>query len=81
MRKLDIIIKAILDGRSGSKLRFRPKPQNGSCHDVRARMPDALQFGHFATVVQSLSFTFHIKENLTTDKHRWTQMFMDSAAG
>ncbi len=46
MRQFDIVIEAVLDGRPGGELRFRPETQNGGGEDVGAGMADAFQLGH-----------------------------------
>ena len=46
VRKIDIVIKTVLDRRTGSELRFRPDFQNGGGEHVRRRMPKPLDLRH-----------------------------------
>ena len=51
VRKLDVVIKAVLDRRAGGELGVGPEAQDGGGEHVGAGMPDALQFGHLRAVV------------------------------
>ena len=51
VRQIDVIIKAVLDRRTGGELRFRPDPQNGRGKHVRSRMADAFEIRHLLRAV------------------------------
>ncbi len=54
--QVNVVVKAVFDGGAGGELSVRPETEDGSGHDMRGGVPDALQFGHFAAVVESLTF-------------------------
>src|SRR5437667_11459335 len=51
-----VVVKAVLDRRTGSELGVGPEAQDGRGEHVGAGMADALQLGHFVPVVGSLVF-------------------------
>ena len=54
--KFDIVIKSILDRRSGRELRFRPDFQNGRRQNMRRRMAQAFDVGHRCALFGSFAF-------------------------
>ena len=59
VRQIDVVIKAVLDRRPGSELRFRPDPQDRRRQDVRRRMTETLEVGHLRALFESFAFFFH----------------------
>ena len=50
VRKIDVVIKAVLDRRPGGELRFRPDFQNGRGEDMRRRMAKPFEVRHLLRV-------------------------------
>ena len=46
VRKIDVVIKTVLDRWPGGELCFRPDFQNRRRQDMRGRMPEALEVRH-----------------------------------
>ncbi len=46
MIHFQIVVETVLDWRPRSELRLRPDPQDGRRQNVRARMPQSVDFGH-----------------------------------
>src|SRR2546423_14814549 len=57
--EFSVVVKAVLDRRTGRELGVGPEAENGGSEHVSAGMADALQLGHFLPVVGSLAFVFH----------------------
>ena len=51
-----VVVKAVLDRRTGSELGVGPEAQDGRGEHVGAGMPDAFQFGQLRAVVGSFAF-------------------------
>ena len=56
MLKIHIIIKAILDRRTGRELRIGPYLRDRGCHHMGAGMAQPLQVAHAIALVEALSF-------------------------
>src|SRR5215475_14613711 len=65
MRKVHIVIKAVLHRRTRSKLRFRPDFQNGRRNYVSCGMSQPLDIGHLRALLQSFAFLRHWIQRLT----------------
>ena len=55
----EVVVKAGFDGRAVGELGVGPEAEDGGGHHVRARVADALQFGHFRAVIEGLAFVIH----------------------
>jgi hypothetical protein len=53
--EIDVIIESVLNGWPGGELGFGPEPEDGGRHDVRARVPNALELGHATAVVKAFA--------------------------
>ena len=51
VRQLDIVVKAVLDRRSGGKLSLRPEAQDGGRQNMGAGMAEPFQLGHWRTLM------------------------------
>ena len=56
VRKIDIVIKTVLDRRPGGELRFRPDFQNRRRQDMRGRMTQTFDVGHLRALLWSFAF-------------------------
>ena len=61
VRQVDVVIKPVLDGRSGGKLRLGPQSQDGRRHDVGAGVPKPFQLAHPIPLVDGFAFRVHRK--------------------
>ena len=59
VRKIDIVIKTVLDRRPGGELRFRPDFQDRRGQDVRGRMTQTFDVGHLSAHLGCFAF-FHL---------------------
>ena len=49
--QFDVVVKAVLDRRTGGELRFRPDLEDGRGQDVRSGVPQALDVGHLRALL------------------------------
>src|ERR1700676_3363049 len=68
MRKIDIVIKTILDRRTGGELRFRPDFQYGRGQDVCGRMTQTFDVRHLRAHLWCFAFLSHEKPVKLTTK-------------
>ena len=59
VRKIDIVVEAVFDRRSGGKLRFRPNLQNRGRQYMRRRMTQTFEVGHRSALFWRFAFLNH----------------------
>ena len=59
VRKIDIVIKSVIDWWPGCELRLRPDFQNGRRQDMRSRMPQTFDVCHRCAHLGSFAFFLH----------------------
>ena len=59
MRHFHVVIKAVLNRRSGGELGVGPELGDGGGQDMRAGVAEALQFRHLVAIIQRFSFVIH----------------------
>jgi hypothetical protein len=57
-RQVEVVVKPFISRRADIQERVRPNAEHRGSHDMRARVPQALQIGHPAALIESFAFNW-----------------------